>query len=79
MASVTSSVREAEVGESAAVCATLADAFVSEPVLKFLFPGWWRRDARLRGYFAIELELHLDELRVPDGPRFWPMRRPAAA
>jgi hypothetical protein len=39
MASVTSSVREAEVGESAAVCATLADAFATEPVLKFLFPA----------------------------------------
>ena len=23
--------------------------------------------------------IHLGELRVPDGPRFWPMRRPPAA
>jgi hypothetical protein len=79
MASVTSSVREAEVGESAAVCATLADAFRHRAGLEVSVPGRLRRDARLRRYFAIELELHLDELRVPDGPRFWPMRRPAAA
>lgn len=56
MASATTSVREAEVGESARVCATLADAFTTKPVLRFLFPDRWRRDARLRRYFAIELE-----------------------
>jgi GNAT superfamily N-acetyltransferase len=56
MASTSTSVREAEVGESAELCATLADAFAAEPVMQFLFPGQWRRDARLRRYFAIELE-----------------------
>jgi GNAT superfamily N-acetyltransferase len=56
MASTMASVREAELGESAELCATLADAFTTEPVLRFLFPDRWRRDARLRRYFAIELE-----------------------
>jgi GNAT superfamily N-acetyltransferase len=56
MASTSTSVREARVDESAQLCATLADAFTTEPVLQFLFPGRRRRDARLRRYFAIELE-----------------------
>jgi GNAT superfamily N-acetyltransferase len=49
------SVREATVDESAQICATLAAAFVSDPVLLFLFPGRWRRDAHMRRLFAAEL------------------------
>jgi GNAT superfamily N-acetyltransferase len=49
------SVREAIREESAPICATLAAAFVSDPVLLFLFPRRWRRDARMRRLFAVEL------------------------
>ena len=49
------SVREAKVDEAPQVCATLAAAFVSDPVLLFLFPRRWRRDARMRRLFAAEL------------------------
>jgi GNAT superfamily N-acetyltransferase len=49
------SVREATVEESAQVCAALTAAFVSDPVLLFLFPRRWRRDAHMRRLFAVEL------------------------
>ena len=55
MASATSSVREAGVGESAQVGATLADAFATDPVYGWLFPAQRRRDRGLRRLFAIEL------------------------
>lgn len=48
-------VREAAVGELAKVSATLADAFVADPILQWLIPSPLRRDARLRRLFALEL------------------------
>jgi GNAT superfamily N-acetyltransferase len=53
------SVREATVDESPQVCAALAAAFVSDPVLLFLFPRRWRRDAHMRRLFAVELAYHV--------------------
>jgi GNAT superfamily N-acetyltransferase len=49
------SVREARPDESPQVCAALAAAFVSDPVLLFLFPRMRKRDARMRRLFAAEL------------------------
>jgi GNAT superfamily N-acetyltransferase len=37
------------------VSATLADAFATEPILRWLIPRQQRRDSRLRRYFAMEL------------------------
>ena len=56
MASAASSVREGGVGDVALLSATLADAFATDPIFRWLFPGQRRRDARLRRLFAIELE-----------------------
>ncbi|HEY2354056.1 MAG TPA: GNAT family N-acetyltransferase [Gaiellaceae bacterium] len=52
-------VREATVDELPQVCAALAAAFVNDPVLLFLFPRRWRRDARMRRLFAVELAYHV--------------------
>jgi GNAT superfamily N-acetyltransferase len=54
--SPTVTVREAGVGELAQLSATLADAFVADPILEWLIPSQLRRDARLRRLFALELE-----------------------
>lgn len=51
-----SCVREAGVGELTQVCATLADAFATDPVYGWLFPGLRRREASLRRLFAVEVE-----------------------
>jgi RimJ/RimL family protein N-acetyltransferase len=56
MASTATLVREARVGELSQLSATLADAFTTEPILQWLFPGQRRRDTHLRRLFAIELE-----------------------
>jgi GNAT superfamily N-acetyltransferase len=53
------SVREARLEESPQVCAALAAAFVSDPVLLFLFPRVRGRDARMRRLFAVELAYHV--------------------
>jgi RimJ/RimL family protein N-acetyltransferase len=47
-------VREAEVDELPQLSATLADAFSSDPLCGWLTPTW-RREARLRRMFAVEL------------------------
>jgi len=52
-------VREARAEESPQVCAALAAAFVSDPVLLFLFPGERRRDAHMRKLFAAELAYYV--------------------
>jgi ribosomal protein S18 acetylase RimI-like enzyme len=54
MASTASRVREAEVGESARLSATLADAFATDPVLQWLAPSR-RSDMQLRRVLEIEL------------------------
>jgi RimJ/RimL family protein N-acetyltransferase len=54
MSSSAASVREAGVDELAQVSATLADAFTTEPILRWMTPSR-RRVARLRRFFAIEL------------------------
>lgn len=51
--------REAGVGELAQLSATLADAFASEPVTRWLIPSRRRRDTRLRRLFAIELSQYV--------------------
>jgi RimJ/RimL family protein N-acetyltransferase len=56
MASSTSVVREASVGELAQLSATLADAFATDPIFQWLFPSQRRRNARLRRLAEIELE-----------------------
>jgi GNAT superfamily N-acetyltransferase len=56
MASAASSVREGGIGDVALLSATLADAFATDPIFRWLLPGQRRRDARLRQLFAIELE-----------------------
>ena len=50
------SVRKAEAGELPQLCATLADAFTTEPVTQWLLGSGRRRDRRLRRLFEIELE-----------------------
>ncbi len=60
------SVREARPDESAQVCAALAAAFVSDPVLLFLFPRPRGRDARMRRLFAVELAYYV----FPNGRAF---------
>ncbi len=41
------------------MAAVFADAFVSDPVYRFLRPGRLRQDARLRAMFKVELELYV--------------------
>jgi GNAT superfamily N-acetyltransferase len=48
-------VREAGIGELAPVSATLADAFVTDPLMQWLIPSERRSDTRLRRLFALEL------------------------
>lgn len=48
-------VREAGVGELPRLSATLADAFATDPVLRWLIPSQRRRDTRMRRLFALEL------------------------
>jgi GNAT superfamily N-acetyltransferase len=49
------SVREAGVGELAQLSATLADAFLADPIMQWLIPSQRRGDTRLRRLFALEL------------------------
>jgi ribosomal protein S18 acetylase RimI-like enzyme len=86
-------VRQAGVGELARLSATLADAFVADPILQWLIPSRLRRDARLRRLFALELEhyvfpagrvLTTDEhrgasLELPPGGWKMPNSMPASA
>jgi ribosomal protein S18 acetylase RimI-like enzyme len=58
MASAASSVREAKVSELAQVSATLADAFVADPILQWLAPSH-RSDRRLRRLLEIELAYYV--------------------
>jgi ribosomal protein S18 acetylase RimI-like enzyme len=55
MASTTSRVREATVGEVPQLTATLADAFATEPITEWLIPSRRRDDARRKSLFANEL------------------------
>ena len=41
------------------VAAALADAMIHDPVFTFLRPGRWRREARLRTMFAVEIEQYV--------------------
>jgi GNAT superfamily N-acetyltransferase len=41
------------------VAAVFADAFVNDPVFRFLRPGRLRQQARLRTMFAVEMELYV--------------------
>jgi RimJ/RimL family protein N-acetyltransferase len=49
------SVREAGVGELAQLSSTLADAFATDPILRWLFPSERRGDTRLRRLISLEL------------------------
>jgi GNAT superfamily N-acetyltransferase len=51
-------VRTASADEVPRVAAVLADAFVDDPVFRFLLPGRLRQKARLRTMFAVEMELY---------------------
>ena len=52
-------VRAAAADEVPKVAATFADAFVDDPVFRFLRPGRLRPRARLRTMFVVELELYV--------------------
>lgn len=52
---LTRGVREAAVGDLWQLSTTLADAFATDPVLRWLIPTKRRRDTRLRRLFALEL------------------------
>ena len=41
------------------MAAALADAMIHDPVFTFLRPGRWRREARLRTMFAVEIEQYV--------------------
>jgi ribosomal protein S18 acetylase RimI-like enzyme len=58
MATARWSVREADVGESAQLSATLADAFASDPILRWLSAGR-RSDRRLRRLMEAELAYYV--------------------
>jgi hypothetical protein len=91
MVSAATSVREAGVGALAQVSATLADAFATEPILRWLIPRQQRRDSRLRRYFAMELAhsvfpagrvLTTDDFRGANlelPPSAWKMTMPLSA
>jgi ribosomal protein S18 acetylase RimI-like enzyme len=49
------SVREAGIGDLAQLSATLADAFATDPIMRWLIPRQRGRDTRLRRLFALEL------------------------
>lgn len=52
-------VRAAAADEVPKVAAAFADAFVDDPVFRFLRPGRLRRQARLKAMFEVELELYV--------------------
>ena len=52
-------VRAAAADEVPKVAAALADAMITDPVFTFLRPGGWRREARLRTMFAVEIEQYV--------------------
>jgi GNAT superfamily N-acetyltransferase len=60
-------VRPAAAAEVPSVAAAWADAFVDDPVFRFLCPGRLRRQARLRTMFEAELELYV----LPNGGTVW--------
>lgn len=62
--------REATTSEAPDVGAVLANAFVEDPVLSFLFPDADRRPALLASFFANRLAAghSLDHVLVPDVP-----------
>ena len=66
----TSAAREAMTSAAPDVGAVLADAFIEDPVLSFLFPDANRRPALLAACFANRLAAghHLDHVLVPDSP-----------
>jgi GNAT superfamily N-acetyltransferase len=49
-------VEEADPGDLGRVSATLANAFATDPILRWLIPNRPGRDARVRRLFALELE-----------------------
>ncbi|MEE2768957.1 MAG: GNAT family N-acetyltransferase [Actinomycetota bacterium] len=61
-------VRQAVVGECGDVGAVLADAFIDDPVLSFLFPDGTRRPTLLAAFFANRLAAghDLDHILVPN-------------
>ena len=65
-----SAAREAMTSEAPDVGAVLADAFIEDPVLSFLFPDADRRPVLLAAFFANRLAAghHLDHVLVPDAP-----------
>lgn len=60
-------VRIATAAEVPKVAATYADAFTTDPVFRFLFPGRLRQKARLRTMFETEIELYV----LPNGGTVW--------
>ncbi|HEY7421774.1 MAG TPA: GNAT family N-acetyltransferase, partial [Gaiellaceae bacterium] len=60
-------VRPAAAAEVREVAAAWADAFVEDPVFRFLRPGRLRPQARLRTMFETELELYV----LPNGGTVW--------
>lgn len=52
---VISSVRKAEATDVVAVAASLGRAFVDDPVASYIFPDAFRREERLRRFFALQL------------------------
>lgn len=55
MAYATATVRKADIKELAQLTATLADAFVDDPILRWLIPNRFGRNGRLRRLFELEL------------------------
>ena len=60
-------VRTAAADEVPKVAASLADAFINDPVFTFLRPGHLRQEARLRAMLAVEIELYV----LPNGGTVW--------
>jgi GNAT superfamily N-acetyltransferase len=60
-------VRPAAAAEVPEVAAAWADAFVEDPVFRFLCPGRLRQQARLQTMFEVELELYV----LPNGGTVW--------
>src|SRR6478672_8537429 len=52
-------VRTAAADEVPKVAAALADAMINDPVFTFLRPRRWRREARLRTMFTVEIEQYV--------------------
>lgn len=76
-------VREAGIAELTRLSATLADAFIGDPVYRWLTPtGDGKLEASSERSASLYERLgfiHLGEVQVTDGPRLWPMRRPPAS